>query len=164
MIPAIIAALLALSGAFIVAYPLLGLGTREVGAGAVAMDERERALKQALRDVDFDYRLGNLDEGDYSALRTRYETGALAALKERLTSEREIDARIDREVTLLRTQQARRAEKADAGNGHKAQGEQSRTSGKNGNTGSVRRAAQNGNSGKNGNNGNSQTLRRRRSG
>ncbi len=106
MTPLIIAALLGLSGALIVAYPLLGL-TREQsetaapgGLGEVA--ERERQARQALREVELDYTLGNLDSGDYDALRGRYERRALAALRTRYQREQELDALIERQLDALR--------------------------------------------------------------
>ncbi|HZC78736.1 MAG TPA: hypothetical protein VE258_13380 [Ktedonobacterales bacterium] len=103
--PLLIAALLGLSGLLIVLYPLLGLD-RAPAAGAPrdARDEaeRERLAKQALRDVDFDYRLGNLDEGDYQELRQRYEERALLALRARYERERTLDAAIDEQLAALR--------------------------------------------------------------
>jgi hypothetical protein len=103
--PLLIAALLGLSGLLIVLYPLLGLdGTPVAGVPRDARDEaeRERLAKQALRDVDFDYRLGNLEEGDYQELRQRYEERALLALRARYERERALDAAIDEQLAALR--------------------------------------------------------------
>ncbi|HZC04193.1 MAG TPA: hypothetical protein VE338_00990 [Ktedonobacterales bacterium] len=106
--PLLIAALLALSAALIVLYPLLGL-TREPAleqstptAPAADAAERERVARQALREVEFDYTLGNLETGDYEELRDRYETRALAALKARYQREQELDALIERQLDALR--------------------------------------------------------------
>lgn len=107
--PLLIAALLALSAALIVLYPLLGL-VREPAAQtattslAPAADsaERERQARQALREVEFDYTLGNLETGDYEELRERYENRALAALKTRYQREQELDAQIERRLDALR--------------------------------------------------------------
>jgi hypothetical protein len=102
--PLTIAALLGLSAALIVLYPLLGLRgqTDDVADGAVAdVAERERAAKGALREVEFDHRLGNLENDDYVALRDRYESQALAALRSRYGRERELDALIDRQLEAL---------------------------------------------------------------
>ncbi len=103
--PLLIAALLGLSGLLIVLYPLLGLDRTPVaGVPRDARDEaeRERLAKQALRDVDFDYRLGNLEEGDYQELRQRYEERALVALRARYERERALDAAIDEQLAALR--------------------------------------------------------------
>ncbi len=103
--PLLIAALLGLSGLLIVLYPLLGLD-RAPAAGAPrdARDvaEHERLATQALRDVDFDYRLGNLEEGDSQELRQRYEERALLALRARYERERALDAAIDEQLAALR--------------------------------------------------------------
>lgn len=105
--PLLIAALLGLSAAIIVLYPLLGLDrdTAAESAGAAALSddaERERSAKLALRDVNFDYRLGNLDTEDYVSLRDRYERRALAAMKTRYEREQALDALIDRQLEALR--------------------------------------------------------------
>lgn len=112
VMPLLIAILLGLSALLIVIQPLLGLNRAAPAAlspEAVSdAAERERLAKQALRDVDFDYRLGNLDEGDYSSLRERYERRALAALKTRYDREQELDAQIDRQLATLRAQEAKK--------------------------------------------------------
>jgi len=111
----LIAALLALSAALIVLYPLLGL-VRESAAPALApaspasdAAEREQLARQALREVEFDYTLGNLETGDYEALRERYETRALSALKTRYQREQELDALIERQLDTLRQGESQRA-------------------------------------------------------
>ena len=78
-------------------YPLLGL-RRTSDASPAALSgraERERLAKDALREVEFDYRLGNLETPDYEDLRDRYEQRALAALKARYQREQELDALIE---------------------------------------------------------------------
>ncbi|HEY1391194.1 MAG TPA: hypothetical protein VGF38_21840 [Ktedonobacterales bacterium] len=104
--PLLIAVLLGLSGLIVVIYPLLGLD-RETSdtlargpLGEVA--ERERSARDALREVEFDRRLGNLDDEDYQALRARYEERALIALKARYQREQELDALIERQLDALR--------------------------------------------------------------
>ena len=115
MLPLLIAALLGLSGILVVIYPLLGLEqVRAADAAAEPVSEvadRERIAKRALRDVDFDYRLGNLDEEDYLALRDRYERRALAALKTRYEREQALDALIDEQLAALRG-----TKRSDSGN------------------------------------------------
>jgi cytochrome c-type biogenesis protein CcmI len=104
--PIVIAALLGLSGLVIVLYPLLGLERERADAGlpapATELADRERLAKTALREVEFDHALGNLDDADYHALRQRYERRALAALRVRYQREQELDARIERELAALR--------------------------------------------------------------
>lgn len=108
--PLLIAALLGLSALFIVIYPLLGLER-----AATASDERgqladladcERAAKDALRDVEFDRQLGNLDEPDYQALRDQYERRAIVALGARYRREQELDALIEQQLAELRAEES----------------------------------------------------------
>ena len=112
ILPLLIAVLLGLSALLIVVYPLLGLdrAARAPLAPEAISDaaDRERLAKQALRDVDFDYRLGNLDEGDYASLRDRYERRALSALKTRYEREQELDAQIDQQLAALRAQESKK--------------------------------------------------------
>lgn len=107
--PLLIAVLLGLSGLIVVIYPLLGLERAASNAhadGPIAeVAERERSARDALREVEFDHRLGNLDDADYQALRARYERRALAALKTRYQREQELDALIERQLDVLRAQQ-----------------------------------------------------------
>ncbi len=105
----VIAALLGLAAAMIVLYPLLGLHRdpqERLAAGLEDVAERERAARGALREVEFDYRLGALEDADYQALRERYEERALAALRSRYSRERALDALIDRELEALRAEAA----------------------------------------------------------
>jgi len=104
--PIVIAFLLGFSALLIVIYPLLGLDsaatTGDAETDALAdVAERERSAKMALRDVDFDYRLGNLEEHDYDALRTRYEGRALAALRTRYEREQALDRLIDEQLAAM---------------------------------------------------------------
>ncbi|MDE3229761.1 MAG: hypothetical protein KGO05_07750, partial [Chloroflexota bacterium] len=108
--PLLIAELLALSAAIIVLYPLLGLGREAAPEAApgrlAAAAERERQARQALREVEFDYTLGNLAGDDYQELRGRYEERALTALKARYLREQELDAQIERRLDALRQAEA----------------------------------------------------------
>lgn len=106
--PLVLAAVLGLCAAAVVLYPLLGPRLQAAQGGAsdyLDATARERAAKDALRELDFDYRLGNLEDTDYQALRQRYEERALAALQTRYSQEHELDAQIDRELAALRTRQ-----------------------------------------------------------
>lgn len=118
MTPLIIAALLGLTGALVVAFPLLGL-TRERESvqptSGSDVSERERQARQALREVELDYTLGNLESGDYDTLRGRYERRALAALRTRYQREQEMDARIERELDALRSSESPSAGPVSAG-------------------------------------------------
>ena len=108
--PLLIAVLLGLSGLIIVIYPLLGLNRNtshaQVAGPLAEVAERERSARDALREVEFDHRLGNLDNADYQALRTRYERRALTALKSRYQREQELDALIEQELDALRQQES----------------------------------------------------------
>lgn len=116
--PIIIAILLGLSALLVVIYPLLGLdhaAASAAGTDALSdMTERERSAKMALRDVDFDYRLGNLDESDHDALRDRYERRALAALRTRYEREQALERLIDEQLAAL--QDRKGGSKPAAGN------------------------------------------------
>lgn len=109
--PLFIAVLLGLTGAIIVTFPLLGLtrdqqAVNQAGNALGEVAEREQAARLALREVELDYTLGNLDSGDYDALRGRYERRALAALRTRYQREQELDAQIERELDALRSKPA----------------------------------------------------------
>lgn len=110
--PLLVAILLGFSAVMIVLYPLFGFG-REPGTSETLppseVAERERAAREALREVEFDYRLGNLDAADYGALRDRYERRALSALKSRYQREQELDALIERQLEGIRTERAERS-------------------------------------------------------
>lgn len=51
--------------------------------GSVDTTEREDAARSALREIELDYHLGNIEEADYRNLRERYMHRAIAALKSR---------------------------------------------------------------------------------
>jgi hypothetical protein len=117
--PLLIAILLGLAAAVVTLYPLLGLRrTSDVSPAALSsLAERERLAKDALREVEFDYRLGNLEQPDYEDLRDRYEQRALAALKARYQREQELDALIERQLDILRGRQAPQARRAEMKSG-----------------------------------------------
>jgi len=110
--PLIIAALLGLACALLVLQPLFGLDRtaheeqKQPTVALAEVAERERLAKQALLEVDFDHRLGNLGDADYAALKARYERRALAALKARFERERSLDEVIERQLDTLRKQNA----------------------------------------------------------
>lgn len=80
---------IALAGAalLVIAWPLLREETAEA-QGAILTDSdfselltRRDAAYMALKDLDFDYRTGKIDEGDYQALKAELETEALSLLE-----------------------------------------------------------------------------------
>ncbi len=44
------------------------------------LEERERTL-EAIRELDFDFRMGKLEDNDYRQIRSRYEADAIAVIK-----------------------------------------------------------------------------------
>ena len=129
--PLLIAVLLGFSGLLVVIYPLLGLDRESADAlnrgplGETA--ERERSARDALREVEFDRRLGNLDDENYQALRSRYEERALIALKARYQHEQELDVLIERQLETLR-QHGSAVESADREEGLSSQSAEMRNS------------------------------------
>lgn len=51
--------------------------------GSADAAEREDTARSALREIELDYHLGNIEEADYRNLRERYMRRAIAALKAR---------------------------------------------------------------------------------
>lgn len=106
--PLVLAAALGLAGLLFVLYPLLGpeRTARENGLATPPAEvaDGERLARAALREVEFDHSLGNLEDDDYQALRARYERRALSALRLRYQRERELDDRIERELAELRAE------------------------------------------------------------
>jgi hypothetical protein len=117
--PLLIAIVLGLAATVVTLYPLLGLRrTSDISPAALSgLAERERLAKDALREVEFDFRLGNLETPDYEDLRDRYEQRALAALKARYQREQELDALIERQLDVLRGRQSPQTRRAEKGTG-----------------------------------------------
>jgi hypothetical protein len=131
MLPVVLAVLLGACGLVIIMGPLFAAPSAGVPGDDLAsaeLIEREATAKAALRDVEFDYQLGNLAAGDYRTLRDRYTRRALAAMKRRYDRERSVDELIEAEVRQLR---AREATGTSTSLGHRAAscttGPQSRT-------------------------------------
>ncbi len=83
-----LAVLLLMLAAFtVVGWPLIRSARdarREVG-GAPPWNDligRRDAAYRAIKDLDFEYQLGNLSESDYRGLRERYRSEAAATLRE----------------------------------------------------------------------------------
>ena len=45
------------------------------------LEERERTL-EAIRELDFDFRMGKLEDDDYRTIRSRYEADAVAVISQ----------------------------------------------------------------------------------
>jgi hypothetical protein len=100
------AALLMTAAVFgLVGYPLLRPPRRQAAAGPVDGRQREEILSRrdaayaAMKELDFEYQLGNLSLKDYEDLRTRYRDRAADVLQE-------LDA-LEREAEVPRTQRSR---------------------------------------------------------
>jgi hypothetical protein len=102
------ASIIALPLLAFVCYPLYRLPARQASAGSQSpLNEREQNARQALREVEFDFQLGNLDERDYRLLRTRYITRTLAEIQARHKRTQEIDEQIELELRRLREEEER---------------------------------------------------------
>lgn len=69
-------------------------------------EARRRVALLALRDVEYDFHTGKLDESDYRALRSELSAEALAALQaleaESTGERREVDAELEAEIAAVR--------------------------------------------------------------
>jgi hypothetical protein len=112
----VVALLLVVVGAWVL-WPLfrspdIAALAPEVAEDYARVDEREAALT-ALRDVELEYRLGNLTDSDYRQLRERYYRRALAALRGR-TLKDALDEELEREIAALRAAGPKRCAQCDA--------------------------------------------------
>lgn len=104
----LVAALLVVATALYVLWPLLGASAGDVdelpeAAGDPAREDQRETALAALRDVELEYRLGNLTAADYRWLRERYYRGALAALRGSPRGET-LDGELEREIAALRVE------------------------------------------------------------
>jgi cytochrome c-type biogenesis protein CcmI len=114
----VVAALLGLAALVFVLYPLYRRSAPQPqpeGAEVQGPSEREQNARRSLREVEFDFQLGNLDEQDYRSLRTRYMNRALIEMKNRRQREKEIDEEIEAELRKLKaaTQEEERSNAQD---------------------------------------------------
>ena len=97
----------------------LGLGWDEI----TDAEARKRVALRALRDVEYDYHTGKLDDGDYEVLRGELTAEAVAALQEEDADRRErsgvIHGAAAVEDEILRIRAEFRAGVACAGCGHR---------------------------------------------
>ncbi|MCS7056893.1 MAG: zinc ribbon domain-containing protein [Thermoflexales bacterium] len=95
----------------VIALPLLDRKTPAVQPPSrrEALEQERRTIISAIRELDFDYRTGKIDEEDYKRLReSRVARGAqiLRELAELDEAERDVDAEIEAQVARFRTVQA----------------------------------------------------------
>jgi predicted nucleic acid-binding Zn ribbon protein len=111
----IIAAILALATAFYIAYPLLAGTTRWVPRTTPKARRLEELFSQrestyaAIKELDFEYQIGNLTDQDYRELRERYEQKAISLLRniDEAQQKDDLDERIERQVQALRKHRLR---------------------------------------------------------
>ncbi len=116
MIALALGTLLAISAMAFVLWPLFREPNTANGDGGAApppsMDSsrRERAV-DALREIEFDRATGKLSDADYAALKARYTTEAVAALRaESAGGETASDADVEALIESVRARAARCAE------------------------------------------------------
>ena len=82
------------------------IGERDAGAGGgTRLVEEREALLDAIRELDFDHRMGKVEEEDYRETRSRYENRAvelMRAVEESAGPTPEIEDRIEEEIAALR--------------------------------------------------------------
>lgn len=113
-----VAILLGFAALAFVLYPLYRrpVSASATPGGAANLSEREQNARQALQEVEFDFQLGNLDEKEYSSLRTRYMGRALLEMKNRHQREKELDAEIEEELQRLKEAEQKDAESHEVDN------------------------------------------------
>lgn len=82
----IIGIILAILTALFVGYPLLQKRRQKVSFAlnhrAQELEARKAEIYAAIRDIDFDYRMGKLSQEDYETLREQYKTEAIGMMKQ----------------------------------------------------------------------------------
>jgi hypothetical protein len=82
----IIGIILAILTALFVGYPLLQKRRQKVSFAlnhrAQELEARKAEIYAAIRDIDFDYRMGKLTQEDYETLREQYKTEAIGMMKQ----------------------------------------------------------------------------------
>ena len=82
----IIGICLAILTALFVGYPLLQKQQRKVSFAlnhrAQELEARKAEIYAAIRDIDFDYRMGKLSQEDYETLRDQYKAEAISLMKQ----------------------------------------------------------------------------------
>jgi hypothetical protein len=82
----IIGFLLAILTALFVGYPLFQKRQQKISFAlnhrAQELEARKTEIYAAIRDLDFDYRMGKLSEEDYQMLRDQYKAEAIGMMKQ----------------------------------------------------------------------------------
>jgi membrane protease subunit (stomatin/prohibitin family) len=82
----IIGIILAILTALFVGYPLLQKRPQKVSFAlnhrAQELEARKAEIYAAIRDIDFDYRMGKLSQEDYETLREQYKAEAIGMMKQ----------------------------------------------------------------------------------
>ncbi|MDE2998410.1 MAG: zinc ribbon domain-containing protein [Gemmatimonadota bacterium] len=82
------------------------IGERDAGpGGGTRLVEEREALVDAIRELDFDYRMGKVEEDDYRATRSRYESRAvelMRVIEETAGPAPGIEDRIEEEIAAMR--------------------------------------------------------------
>lgn len=82
----IIGIFLALLTAVFIGYPLFQKRQEKISFAlnhrAQELEARKAEIYAAIRDIDFDYRMGKLSQEDYEALREQYKTEAIGMMKQ----------------------------------------------------------------------------------
>jgi hypothetical protein len=112
----IVAILMAMIAVAIVAWPIMQGGRARPSAASEAdlawgeMQARREAALTAIKDLEFDYRVGKVEEADYQALDAQLRAEAIAILKEidRRSGAKSGrgDAQIEREIAQQRRKSA----------------------------------------------------------
>lgn len=98
-------------GGILLVIAVVGLVLEPLIRGRTASLQREndemteaeatrRVKLLALRDTDYDYEMGKLDEADYRSLRSQLSAEALAAMKDVETERAGVDAEADLEAQI----------------------------------------------------------------
>ena len=82
------------------------IGERDAGpGGGIPLVEEREALLDAIRELDFDHRMGKVEEEDYRETRSRYENRAVELMRvidENAGPTPGIEDRIEEEIAALR--------------------------------------------------------------
>jgi len=82
----IIGFFLAVLTAIFVGYPLFQKRQHKINFAlnhrAQELEARKAEIYTAIRDIDFDYRMGKLSQEDYDALRNQYKAEAISTMKQ----------------------------------------------------------------------------------
>ena len=92
----------------------IGQASKKEGRRRKLLEDRE-TLYESIRELDFDYRMGKVEEDDYRQTRTRYETQAVNLMKaiDQTNGRAEaVEDRVEQEIaTLRRSRKGKRRKK-----------------------------------------------------